>query len=476
MTDSTIWTLVAAGYLLTWLLIPWVLLKRTVHASAAVAWILSIIFIPFLGALLCVVAGTTRWERQSGRMRQATEYIDQRLPEWRRKFRVPPPQLGRWHSLAKLVSGLTGMGVTSGNAVKSLADTTCSLEQIEQMIRSARRWVHVEFYIWRPDSAGERIRDLLIQKAKEGLNVRLLYDGIGSLWLGRKFLRPMQKAGVQTACFTPGFSLWHLMTLNLRNHRKIVIVDGEIALTGGMNIGREYTHFTKSYGEWRDTQVVVRGPAVLQLQQVFAQDWYFATGESLTGEEFYPEPQSCGDVAAQVVVDGPDDDEDTIYSLLAAALGQAERCVTLSTPYFVPPEGLAVSLETAARRGIRVRLMTANRGNFIWTHQAGRSYYDALLRAGVEIWEYNRGLYHPKVVVVDDEWSLVGTPNLDYRSLILNFEVAVASFDKGVAAELENEFEHDLQFATRINREEWQQRSKLTRLHEQFWRLIAPIL
>jgi len=476
MTTSTIWTLVVAGYFLTWLLIPWVLLKRTVHASAAVAWILSIVFIPYLGALLCVLAGTTRWERQSGRMRDATTYIDQRLPEWRAKFRVPQEQLGRWHSLARLVAALTGMGVTSGNAVRSLADTKESLREIEQMIRNAQRWVHVEFYIWRSDSAGQRIRDLLIQKAQEGLDVRLLYDGIGSLWLGRKFLRPMRRAGVKIACFTPGFSLVHLLTLNLRNHRKIVISDGLTGLTGGMNIGREYTHFTKSYGEWRDTQIIVRGPAVLQLQQVFAQDWYFATGESLTAEEFYPEPQHMGDMAAQVVVDGPDDDVDTIYSLMVAAIGRAERSVTLSTPYFVPPEGLAVSLETAARRGVDVRIMTAYRGNFIWTLQAGRSYYYALLRAGAKIWEYQKGLYHAKVLIVDGEWSLVGTPNFDYRSLILNFEVAVASYDSDIAAELDAEFERDLEFARAIDPDEWQSRSKLRRLHEQLWRLIAPIL
>jgi cardiolipin synthase len=423
------------------------------------------------------VAGTTRWERRTSQKRQATAHIDQRIRHWSEKYLGSEEHFGRCRPLASVITRLTGERVTIGNGVQLLPDTGRSMEHIEKMIEQARRYVHLEFYIWRSDKVGDRIRDLLVRKAREGVDVRLLYDGFGSLWLGRKFLRALRDGRVETACFTPGLSLWHLLTLNLRNHRKIVISDGLVGLTGGMNIGQEYLMPTEYFGQWRDTQILVRGPAVLQLQQVFAQDWYFATGEALTADEFFPQPDvQAGNIAVQVVADGPDDDVDAVYALMMAAIGQADRSVTLATPYFVPPEGLAVTLETAALRGVRVRIMTAGRGNWTWTHQAGRSYYNALLKAGVEIWEYQRGLYHAKTLTVDGQWSLVGTPNCDFRSFILNFEVALAMYDDATAAELERQFENDLQFARRIELDEWQKRSTIARLHEQFWRLFAPVL
>lgn len=473
---TTIWIALGVGYLLTWLLIPWVLLKRTVHASAAVAWILSILFVPYLGALLCVLAGTTRWERHVDRKREATARVNEGLPHWAKQHLAPAYTVGRWAPLAQVVESQIGTRATCGNEVEVYPDTEWSLQQIERIVEEAERFVHIEFYIVRNDETGSRLRDLLIRKAREGVAVKLIYDGFGSLWLGRDFVHPLQEAGVQTASFTPGPNLLHLLTLNLRNHRKIVIGDGQVGLTGGMNIGQEYIRPTKNFGHWRDTQILVRGPAVLQLQRVFAQDWFFATGEALTADELYPEPERRGDITAQVVSDGPDNDVDVFYCLLIAAIGLAQRRVTLTTPYFVPPEGLAATLETAARRGVDVRIMTAGRGNWTWTFQAGRSYYDTLLKAGAKIWEYQRGLYHAKTIVVDGEWSLVGTANCDFRSFILNFEVALATFDETIAAELEKEFEDDLQFARRIDLEEWRRRPTSARLNEEFWRLFAPIL
>lgn len=476
MSNPAIWIAIAAGYLLTWALIPWVLLKRTVHASAAVAWILCIIFLPYLGALLCLIFGTTRWEKHRTRKREAADRIDRQVPQWSEAAIATGDELGAWQPLGRLAANLTGARVTSGNDVQIIPSTQRSLEVLLEMLEAAEHWIHIEFYIWRADEAGERVHDVLIRKARQGVPVRLLYDGFGSILLGRKYLRSLKHAGVQVASFTPGLQFWHLLSLNLRNHRKIVVVDGRAAFTGGMNIGDEYVHHTKGFGDWRDTQLVVRGPAVAQFQQVFAQDWYYAAGEPLTDPAFFPEPGRPGDVPAQVVADGPDDDVDVVYSLLMAATGLAQERITLSTPYFVPPNGLAMALQTAARRGVRVRLMIADRGNFAITLNAGRSYYEKLLDAGVEIFEYEKGLFHPKVFVADGQWALVGTPNFDFRSLILNFEVALAIFASGTAAELEREFEEDLQFARRINLDEWRKRSKWVALRQQFWRLFAPML
>ncbi|MBW3600370.1 MAG: cardiolipin synthase, partial [Planctomycetes bacterium] len=439
-------------------------------------WIFAIIFLPYVGALVCGLFGTTRWERRTGRKRAAAAQIDQSIPAGTEELETGGDELHRWAPVARLVADLTGAPALSGNQVELSADTRRSLEMVEETIDAAQRWIHIEFYIWRSDKVGRHIRDRLIEKARAGVQVRFLYDGVGSMQLSRQFLKPLRAAGVHVAPFTPGLQVWHMLTLNLRNHRKIVVTDQQTAFTGGMNIGDEYVHPTKSYGQWRDTQLRLRGPAASQLQRVFAQDWLFATGEELTASEYYPAPQRCGPAAAQVVADGPDNAVDTFYMAAVAVLGLARERVTLTTPYFVPPEGLEVALAAAARRGVRVRLMIACRGNFIWTLHAGRSYYESLLDAGVEIYEYEKGLFHAKTFSVDGEWSLVGTPNWDFRSLILNFETAVAFFDRQLAEELESHFEQDREFARRIDQDQWRRRSRLTVLHEQFWRIFAPVL
>lgn len=464
------------GYFATWLLIPWVLLKRTVHPSASVAWIMAIIFIPFLGPLVCALFGATRWERRTPEKREASQTIDRRVPEKRDEDLLTENEVGGWGSLARLVTHLTDFRITAGNQVEILPDTGRSAEVIEQIVQEARHWIHVEFYIWHHDKLGTQLRDLLITKAREGVEVRLLYDGVGSMGIGRKFLKPLEEAGVHTAPFTPGARLANLLTLNLRNHRKIVISDGQVGFTGGMNIGDEYIRQTKTYGHWRDTQLLARGPVVSQLQQVFAQDWYYATGEALTAVKYYPQVKQSGQVSAMVVADGPDNDVDVFYSLMVAAIGMAQQRVLLGTPYFAPPEGFAVALEAAAQRGVQVKILVADRGNFQWTLKAGRSYYDSLLKSGVEIYEYQEGLYHPKTLTVDGQWSLVGTQNCDFRSFILNFEVALALFDPAAAAELEAQFQDDLQHARQVDPETWPNRSTMTVLQERFWRLFAPLL
>ncbi|WP_203545368.1 cardiolipin synthase [Candidatus Laterigemmans baculatus] len=462
-------------YFSTWLLIPWILLKRSVHPSASVAWIMAVIFIPFLGPLLCALIGVTRWERRTPQKQLASAIIDSLTPDVQDEFLAPEPEMGAWSSLGRMTTELVGAKVTAGNKIQILPDTKRSAKLIEQIVDEAQEWVHVEFYIWNRDKFGTRLRDLLVSKAKQGVEVRLLYDGIGSMWINREFLKPLRAAGVSTAPFNPGHRLTSLLTLNLRNHRKLVISDGRVGLTGGMNIGDEYIRPTVGYGHWRDTQIRLSGPAVLQFQKVFARDWYYATGEALTDAKYYPRPTTPGDVPAAVVADGPDDEVDAFYTMFVAAIGMARERVTLATPYFVPPEGLAVALEAAAWRGVRVRMIVANRGNFLWTLKAGQSYYQSLLQAGVEIYEYQRGIYHAKTLTIDGKWSMVGTPNCDFRSFVLNFEIAVSMFDEDAAKQLEDEFESDLKYAQRIDWEAWRARRRTTKLHERFWRLFAPL-
>ena len=230
-----------------------------------------------------------------------------------------------------------------------LIDAKRTFEEIAEAIKAARSSVHLEYYIWQPDRVGTALRNLLISKAKEGVHIRFLYDAIGSGKLTHRFLQPMREAGIQIASFVPGQSLRERWSINLRSHRKIVIVDGQTAFTGGMNVGDEYLGLNPFFGHWRDTHLRLHGPTVLQLQEVFAIDWKYATGEELTLDEFFPEPEQVGNVFAQIVSGGPDEEDGVFHGLMFAAINTARHHVTLATSYFVPTPSLVSALEIRGR-------------------------------------------------------------------------------------------------------------------------------
>lgn len=467
----------ALGYLATLVLIPIVLLTPKRHSVSSVAWILTILTLPIFGGLLFLIFGLTRLTRHAEQKRRATAQLHRLLPELQassHRVSESDPPLNR--RLMKLANRLTKQRPMHGNRIEVLNDTNRTLGLIQEAIRDARETIHLEYYIWQPDQTGIQLRDLLIKKAQEGVRVRFLYDTVGSLWLGQKFLKPMREAGIEVAEFLPGSSFRERWSLNLRNHRKIVVVDGKVGFTGGMNIGDEYLGRDPRVGFWRDTHLRIEGPCVLQLQSIFSEDWFYATREELTHETLFPKPESSGNTLAQVLAGEPRGTQDVFYTLLFAAITDATETVTVTTSYFVPPVALAVALETAALSGVKVRLLLPRRSAHQWTVWAARSYYHSLLEAGVRIFEYTRGQLHPKTVVVDGIWSLAGTPNFDTRSLELNFEVALAAYDRRIADVLEHQFEEDLAWAEEILLSEWSERSRATRLIQNFCRLFAPVM
>ncbi|MCA9056164.1 MAG: cardiolipin synthase, partial [Planctomycetaceae bacterium] len=294
--------------------------------------------------------------------------------------------------------------------------------------------------------------------------------------LSRRFLTPMRDAGIEFRPFMPGQTLRERWSINLRSHRKIVVADGRIGFTGGMNIGDEYLGRNRELGFWRDTHLRITGPAVVQLQQVFADDWFFATGQELTQPDLYPPPPPASGLTAQVVSGGPVGEVRAFHSLMFAAINEARDRVTLATSFFVPTDALCMALETAALRGVRVRLMVPGRSEHPWTVHAGRSYYETLLRAGADIHEYRRGILHSKTLTIDGCWSLVGSPNFDARSLLLNFEVGVAVYDEGFARQLERDFELDLEHARTIRADDWGRRKLHHVFVENLCRLFSPVM
>jgi cardiolipin synthase len=426
---------------------------------------------------LFLIFGVNRVERRVARKQAATQEIAGRLDDPLRctapADELPVPVQQR---LARLAERVAHAPVLRGNSVELLVDTNLTLRRIEEAILQAQRSIHLEYYIWQPDRTGGRLRDMLIERARAGVAVRFLYDQLGSMRLTRKFLQPMRDAGIQVRSFLPGTSLRERWSLNLRSHRKIVVVDGRLGFTGGMNIGDEYLGRNPELGYWRDTHLQLVGPCVRSLQQVFAEDWYYAASEVLLQPELFPEPVDAGPHLAQVVHGGPDGDDRPLHALFFAAINEARERITLATSYFVPTEPLAAALESAGVRGVRVRLLVAGKSAHPLTIHAGRSYYDQLLDAGVEILEYKRGILHSKMLTVDGCWSFVGTPNFDARSLLLNFETGVALFNPEIARELESHFDRDAEHARMIRPADWRRRSTGKKMLQNVCRLLAPVL
>lgn len=475
---NSVWAwLFVQGYLLTLLLVPYVFFQKRKQPVSILAWITAIVTLPFLGSGLFLLIGINRVERRAALKLASRQQIGRVVPELARYQLLPGEALDpRVERLQRLADRVSTTRCCFGNSVELLTNTNRTLGLIEQAIKSAKESIHLEYYIWQPDKTGYRLRDLLIGKAREGVKVRFLYDGVGSIFLGRKFLKPMRAAGITVTNALPGASFRERWSINLRNHRKIVIVDGAIGFTGGMNIGDEYIGRNRQLGYWRDTHLRLSGPVVLQLQQVFAEDWFFATGEQPAGREWYPPTNQAGDQLAQVIAGGPDGEVDVFHSFFFAAINEASERITLTTSYFVPTSALVTALETAAHRGVRVRIMVPRVAAHRWMVVAGRGYYASLLESGVQIYEYLRGPLHSKTLTIDGVWSLVGTPNFDTRSLLLNFEVGVALYGPKMAAQLEEQFADDLHQSERIDPVKFRSRGHFSKLAEQVLKLFSPVL
>ncbi|HEY6105284.1 MAG TPA: cardiolipin synthase, partial [Anaeromyxobacteraceae bacterium] len=340
--------------------------------------------------------------------------------------------------------------------------------------------VHCEYYIFEPDRAGTRIRDALAERARAGVKVRLLVDAVGSSRLGRRFLEPLRRAGGQVARFNRPLLGRALRGLaNFRTHRKIVVVDGCVGFTGGINVTDDHSRAARGEAAWRDTHLRLEGAAVHGLQATFLENWAFATKGrgALAGEAF----QACfpgadrGGHWVQVVASGPDKEAYAIEALYFAAIAGSRERLWITTPYFVPSEALAAALASAALRGVDVRLLLPVRTDSFVVDAAGRTYHDALADAGVKIHLYGPPMVHAKTMVVDRDLAIVGTANLDNRSLRLNFEVVAALYSEPAAAELARLFEADLERARPRTQKE-RQDSFGRRLVASAARLLSPLL
>jgi cardiolipin synthase len=382
---------------------------------------------------------------------------------------------------------LFGLAHKLGKTPISFASETQALTNGEETftailnaLQHAKHHIHLEYYIVRHDTLGQTIKEQLIQKVKEGVEVRFLYDAVGSWKLSKRYIEELRQEGIEVIPFLPVRLPFFNDTMNFRNHRKIIVIDGSIGFVGGLNIGDEYLGHSRQFGFWRDTHMKVQGEAVRSLQLIFLQDWYYMTGERLLTPTYLSphlytiSPADCGGV--QMIAGGPDREWQVIKHLFFSLITSAKESIWIASPYFIPDEDVFTALKVAALSGIDVRLLVPKRPDKRIVFYASHSYFLELLEAGGKIYEYEKGFMHSKIVIVDKELASIGTANMDMRSFHLNFEVNAFLYRTPSTQKLVYEYMQDLEESTALHLEQFEKRSILHRLLESTCRLLSPLL
>lgn len=431
----------------------WILLQRSAPV-ATLSWLLSMAVIPVGGLAIYYFFGPQRLKRQRIKRLRARKTSRVRTGVQRLRERMPGSS-ERLHQVARLVAATSDFPVSTASDLRLLVGGAATFDAIIEAVNAARHHIHLEYYIFEPDQTGTALRDLLIQRARAGIQVRLLVDALGSKKLGRRFLKPLEDAGAEVALFH-GSKIGRRLrpVINFRTHRKILVCDGKVGFTGGVNVTDEENARVMS-DAYHDVHLRLEGAVVNWLQTVFLEDWAYALEKDPKNE---PEdidlllPDAAeGPLPVQIITSGPDNGLQAIYRAHLAAINAAEERVWLTTPYFVPTEAALAALTNASLRGVDVQLLVPRRSDSALVTAAARSYFDELIRCGVRVYEYKARMLHSKTLVVDDNISIIGTANFDYRSFFLNYEVCAIAYGPVLNGDLAKQFETDLEQAQRVH-------------------------
>ena len=414
-----------------------------------------------------------------GRNRRKQKVYTQRtrLPE-------PPPDGSqpsapslnkRMDQIRTLIEKHAGFHLSTDNEVELLKDGKKTFNRIFETLQAAEESIHVQYYIFEEGELADRLLDLFVQKEAAGVEVRLIYDSIGSLSLSRGYLKRLRDAGIEVHNFLPYRFGKFLTSLNYRNHRKIIVVDGKIAFTGGINISDKYLKGDRLLGMWHDMHLMVRGQAAHQLDAVFINDWELVSGKRLEiRAPVYTHPP--GNQRVQILATGPDDDYPLMEQLYFSLINSARKHLYITNPYIIPSHAIMTALHTAALSGVDVRLMVSAQADSKVVTWCVRSYFQRFLRAGIRIYLYPEGFLHSKIITVDDAMCTIGTANVDDRSFQHNYEVNAVIYDSATARELRQYFEADSEKSIELQFEIFSKRPWRHRLAEGAARTISPLL
>jgi cardiolipin synthase len=461
------------------------LISENRRPQATLAWILVLIFLPGLGLLVYVLFGRGRkaFAKQSKLLMQDLEanakpLLSPILSRQDAEIARLEDESASARKLMMLVRRNSHSALTRRNEVEILQNAEIFYPRMIEDMRSAQQSIHLQYFIWGRDDFTDELKQILSARARAGVEVRLLYDPIGSqAHVNRAYVKEMEAAGIRMATTSP---LWRLHTISYRNHRKITIIDGKIGYTGGMNIGKEHLDGGEGFDFWRDTQVRIVGEGAATLQSVFTVDWYNAVRENLFSPVYFPtiatEPTE-GDVPVQILTSGPDSQWAAIRQLYFFMIVSAQRRVILQSPYFIIDASIAEALRSAALSGVDVKVMlTARASGDPVPGWAGNTFILDVINAGVRVFMYEKGYLHAKTISIDSQICSIGSTNIDIRSFSINYEINAVLYDERLAKELEDAFQRDLAHCTEFDPNEYGRSNAALRFRDSVARLFSPLL
>ncbi len=438
----------------------------------SIAWILVLIFLPVIGFLFYILVG--RKFRKRHVISKRSLLINKKsntsdlteLP----KLNLTDTQ----RSIATLAYKNSDAPIHENNKVDIFTKADQLYESIIADLHAAKHHIHMEYYIFLADKIGSKVMNVLKEKAKEGVAVRVIIDDVGSWQLKKKKINELREAGIEVQSFLEVGLPYINSRVNYRNHRKIIVIDGVVGYTGGFNIADRYVEGL-SWGPWRDTHIRIEGSAVLGLQKNFLMDWFFVKRELIEDTAYYPAQEKRGDCLAQIVISGPDMVWESVMQIFAKAFMEAKERIYIETPYFLPPESLITALQTAALCGVDVRIILPMKSDARVTLYSTYSYLDQMLKAGIKVYLYQPGFIHSKIVVADDI-AIIGSANMDFRSFEQNFELNAIMYDASIAQRMIDIYHDDLRSSVEVKKEEWATRRFSQKIKESLARLFSPLL
>ena len=448
---------------------------KTRTAQGAIAWFLSLIFMPLLVLPVYLVFGRRKFHGYSKARRMGNKGLQFIPSQDRARLMALKSSSDSINQDDRVLENITTLPFTRGNNLQLLIDGEQFFTTLFEKISSATRYIALSYYIVRDDETGNQLKQLLVQKAAQGVHIYFLYDEIGSFQLSQSYIQELhQTNGIDFVSFNSTKGRANHFQLNFRNHRKITVIDGQYALLGGINIGDEYRGLDAELNPWRDTAIYIEGPAVISVQLAFLEDWYWAT-ESLPELYWYPHLPSEAGIDSLVMPTGPADHSDSCTLIYLQLINMARQQLWIVSPYFVPEQAISSALVLASLRGVDVRILLPRNPDHLLVQWSSKAYLKELVQAGVGIYYYDGGFLHQKVSLIDSLYATVGSPNLDNRSFQLNFEINLLSKNVAFANEVKAMLEIDLANSKRLQLKDVELNLP-QRLLAQLANLLAPVL
>ncbi|HJV76772.1 MAG TPA: cardiolipin synthase [Paludibacter sp.] len=453
-----------------------VLLLENRNPAKSLSWVLVLLFLPVIGMFFYLLLGQDYRKTKIISQKSIRRVTDRPVASFDISKLDSTLMDDNQLNLVKLLYRNSEAAGYAFNKIDIFSTGESTFTAIFDAIINAKDHVHIEFFIFDDDQISNQLRELLIQKVKEGVRVRLIYDYWGSFKLSKKYLKTLRDAGVYVRPFLPfRWKVSRSNKINYRNHRKLIVVDGKIGFTGGLNVADRYIYGNK-LGNWRDTFIQLEGSAVHGLQLLFMIDWYFVDQKLLEGQEYFPVPRKFEQNLIQIVNSGPDSDWSAILQGIVSAFSSATKYIYIHSPYFMPTDIIATSIQIAALSGVDVRLMIPVKSDSGFSDASSSSYLGQALEAGVRVFRYKNGFLHSKAMVIDDFISIVGSTNMDERSFAQNFEANAFIYDPKTAVKLKELFLKDIESCEELTLEAWSARRRRQKLKESFARLFSPLM